>query len=115
MNAAQPSGTPKLPLFVMIGAGVGFLAWFALVIWKGVPSSNIATFGSKNDMSKIGILPFLICGVIFLGAAFWYMQSARNASQFLPLLLVPLLSLFFSILALYFSLFQVTIRTDCPA
>lgn len=111
MNTTQQMGNPKFPLWVMIGAGVGFLSWFGLVIWKGLPSQNIATFGSKNDMSKIGIIPFFICGLVFLLAAYFYMQSARRASQFIPLLLVPLFSLFFSILALYFSLFQVTVRT----
>lgn len=109
---AVGSASSSFPLYVMIGTGIGFTVWFILVMSIGIPSQNIATFGSKNALSRIGIIPFLLTGGVFLVATYFYMRAARSASQFIPLMIIPLLSLLFSILALYFSLFQVTNRTS---
>lgn len=109
--AATASSTPWA-LYLMIGSGLGFAVWFIAVMSVGIPSGNIATFGSKNALSKIGMAPFIGVGTAFLVATYFYMRSARSASQFIPLMVIPMISLFFSILALYFSLFQVTNRTS---
>lgn len=106
-TSATPQATP-VSLFIMVGAGVGFLIWFAILMGIGLPTSNGATFETKRQSVLIGIVPALLFGSTLVLASFFYMKSASKAQQFIPLLIIPALSLACGVLALYFSLYQVT-------
>lgn len=99
----------EIPLAIMLGCGAAFLVWMlALLFSQGLPSANTATLTSRNKMVSLTVAPvFTILAVASVAAGFYYSTSAET--KLYPLLLVPMLSLLLSVLAMYFSLFQITV------
>ncbi len=99
----------EISLAIMLGCGAAFFIWLlSLLFSQGLPSSNTATATSRNKMVYTTVAPVLVLLAVFsIAVGFYYTTTAET--KLYPLLLVPMLSLFLSILAVYFSLFQITV------
>lgn len=82
-----------------------------MLLFQGIPTSRTETYTSKSDIVYQYVFPVLILVSIFCIASSAWVYTSKTENKLLPLLIVPFLSFCVSMLALYFSMFQITIST----
>jgi hypothetical protein len=108
-SAAESSSV--IPLILMAGSGLGFLIYYCYLIFQGIPSSRTEVYFSRNSRIYQSLVPVILVPMLFTVGAAWWVFTTRSQFKLLPIILTPFISLVFSILAMYFSQFQVTIAT----
>lgn len=113
-STTNTNSTDKLSLppslALMLGPGLAFLVWILVLIYtQELPSGNTATNTSRNKNVMVNIAPILILLAIATVGGGFFMNQSSSVSKYTPLLLIPMVSLLMSVLALYFSFFQINV------
>jgi hypothetical protein len=95
----------------MVFSGIGFFIFICILVFQGMPSSRTETNTSKSDIVYQYVFPILVLISIFCMACSSWVYISRSQNKLMPLLMIPLFSFAVSMLALYFSMFQITIST----
>lgn len=121
-SKAEAGAAEKVPLtssdtnslvatLAMVFSGIGFFIFIVMLLFQGIPTSRTETYTSKADIVYQYVFPVLILVSIFCIASSAWVYTSKTQNKLLPLLLTPFLSFCVSMLALYFSMFQITIST----
>jgi hypothetical protein len=95
----------------MVFSGIGFFIFIVILLFQGIPTSRTETYTSKTNIVYDYVFPVLILVTIFCIASSAWVYTSKTQYKLLPLLITPFISFAVSMLALYFSMFQITIST----